>query len=111
MNNIRIGTRLGAAFAFILLLLVIVAFTGFTRIQSLGEMADTLAGSRYQKAWLQPICVIIQLTLAGWSVTLSWRMHLTGRQSLKKIMTGYMIKLPLLLIRSTPCSRHLKAGS
>ncbi len=50
MNNIRIGTRLGAAFAFILLLLVIVAFTGFTRIQSLGEMADTLAGSRYQKA-------------------------------------------------------------
>lgn len=36
MNNIRIGTRLGAAFAFILLLLVIVAFTGFTRIQSLG---------------------------------------------------------------------------
>lgn len=50
MNNIRIGTRLGAAFAFILLLLVIVAFTGFTRIQSLGETADTLAGSRYQKA-------------------------------------------------------------
>lgn len=50
MNNIRIGTRLGAAFAFILLLLVIVAFTGFTRIQSLGETADMLAGSRYQKA-------------------------------------------------------------
>jgi len=50
MNNIRIGTRLGAAFAFILLLLVIVVFTGFSRIQSLGEMADTLAGSRYQKA-------------------------------------------------------------
>lgn len=50
MNNIRIGTRLGAAFAFILLLLVIVAFTGFSRIQSLGETADMLAGSRYQKA-------------------------------------------------------------
>lgn len=50
MNNIRIGTRLGAAFAFILLLLVIVAFTGLSRIQSLGETADTLAGSRYQKA-------------------------------------------------------------
>ena len=50
MNNIRIGTRLGAAFAFILLLLVIVASTGFSRIQSLGETADTLAGSRYQKA-------------------------------------------------------------
>lgn len=42
MNNIRIGTRLGTAFAFILLLLVIVAFTGFSRIQSLGETADTL---------------------------------------------------------------------
>lgn len=50
MNNIRIGTRLGAAFAFILLLLVIVALTGYLRIQSLGETADTLAGSRYQKA-------------------------------------------------------------
>jgi len=50
MNNFRIGTRLGAAFAFILLLLVIVASTGFSRIQSLGETADTLAGSRYQKA-------------------------------------------------------------
>ncbi|MGV6481429.1 methyl-accepting chemotaxis protein [Pantoea agglomerans] len=50
MNNIRIGVRLGTAFGFILLLLVIVAMTGFTRIQSLGETADTLAGSRYQKA-------------------------------------------------------------
>lgn len=50
MNNIRIGTRLGAAFSFILLLLIIVALTGFSRIQSLGETADTLAGSRYQKA-------------------------------------------------------------
>ncbi|MDF2911903.1 methyl-accepting chemotaxis protein (plasmid) [Pantoea agglomerans] len=50
MNNIRIGVRLGAAFSFILLLLIIVALTGFTRIQSLGETADTLAGSRYQKA-------------------------------------------------------------
>ncbi|RRZ89443.1 methyl-accepting chemotaxis protein [Erwinia sp. 198] len=50
MNNIRIGVRLGAAFAFILLLLVIVALTGFNRIQSLGDTADTLAGSRYQKA-------------------------------------------------------------
>lgn len=50
MNNIRIGVRLGVAFGFILLLLVIVALTGFNRIQSLGETADTLAGSRYQKA-------------------------------------------------------------
>jgi len=50
MNNIRIGIRLGLAFGFILLLLVIVAVTGFTRIQSLGETAETLAGSRYQKA-------------------------------------------------------------
>lgn len=50
MNNIRIGTRPGAAFAFILLLLVIVAFTGFSRIQSLEETANTFAGSRYQKA-------------------------------------------------------------
>lgn len=50
MNNIRIGVRLGVAFGFILLLLVIVALTGFNRVQSLGETADTLAGSRYQKA-------------------------------------------------------------
>lgn len=50
MINIRIGVRLGVAFGFILLLLVIVALTGFNRVQSLGETADTLAGSRYQKA-------------------------------------------------------------
>lgn len=50
MNNIRIGVRLGAAFSFILLLLIIIALTGFNRIQSLGETAETLAGSRYQKA-------------------------------------------------------------
>lgn len=50
MNNIRIGVRLGVAFGFILLLLAIVALTGFNRVQSLGETADTLAGSRYQKA-------------------------------------------------------------
>lgn len=50
MNNIRIGVRLGAAFGFILLLLIIIALTGFNRIQSLGDTAATLAGSRYQKA-------------------------------------------------------------
>lgn len=50
MNNIRIGVRLGAAFGFILLLLISIALTGFTRVQSLGDTAETLAGSRYQKA-------------------------------------------------------------
>lgn len=50
MNNIRIGVRLGAAFGFILFLLVSIALTGFTRIQSLGDIAETLAGSRYQKS-------------------------------------------------------------
>lgn len=50
MNNIRIGVRLGAAFGFILLLLIIIALAGFNRIQSLGDTAATLAGSRYQKA-------------------------------------------------------------
>jgi len=50
MNNIRIGVRLSAAFGFILLLLFIIALTGFSRIVSLGDTAETLAGSRYQKA-------------------------------------------------------------
>lgn len=50
MHNIRIGTRLGAAFFFLLILLVITAITGLLRIQSLGDTAETLAGSRYQKA-------------------------------------------------------------
>ncbi|MEN4546342.1 methyl-accepting chemotaxis protein [Pantoea agglomerans] len=49
MNNIRIGVRLGAAFGFILFLLVIIALTGISRIQSLGDTATTLAGSRYEK--------------------------------------------------------------
>lgn len=50
MNNIRIGIRLGTAFGFMLLLLIIIVLTGLTRIQSLGDTAETLAGSRYQKA-------------------------------------------------------------
>lgn len=50
MNNIRIGIRLGTAFGFILLLLIITALTGFNRIHSLGDTAQELAGSRYQKA-------------------------------------------------------------
>ena len=50
MTNIRIGLRLGAAFGLILALLVTIALTGLTRIQSLGDTAETLAGSRYQKA-------------------------------------------------------------
>lgn len=50
MHNIRIGTRLGVAFGFLLILLVITALTGLARIQSLGDTAETLAGSRYQKA-------------------------------------------------------------
>ncbi|AWP35327.1 methyl-accepting chemotaxis protein [Pantoea vagans] len=50
MNNIRIGTRLGAAFIFILAMLLITVLTGLSRIQSLGNTAETLAGSRYQKA-------------------------------------------------------------
>ncbi len=50
MNNIRIGIRLGTAFGFMLLLLIIIVLTGLTRIHSLGDTAETLAGSRYQKA-------------------------------------------------------------
>ncbi|AWP35274.1 methyl-accepting chemotaxis protein [Pantoea vagans] len=50
MNNIKIGVRLGAAFAFILGMLLISALTALMRVQSLGGTAETLAGSRYQKA-------------------------------------------------------------
>ncbi|MGE9550265.1 methyl-accepting chemotaxis protein [Erwinia amylovora] len=50
MNNIRIGVRLGAAFTLILGMLLISALTALMRVQSLGDTAETLAGSRYQKA-------------------------------------------------------------
>jgi len=50
LNNIKIGVRLGAAFAFILGMLLISALTALMRVQSLGDTAETLAGSRYQKA-------------------------------------------------------------
>nr|WP_313680265.1 methyl-accepting chemotaxis protein [Pantoea vagans] len=50
LNNIKIGVRLGAAFAFILGMLLISALTALMRVQSLGGTAETLAGSRYQKA-------------------------------------------------------------
>ncbi|MEG2266461.1 MAG: methyl-accepting chemotaxis protein [Acinetobacter sp.] len=49
MNNIRIGVRLGVAFSFILLLLMIIAVTSFNRVSSLGDTAEMLSGSRYQK--------------------------------------------------------------
>lgn len=50
MLNIRIGIRLGAAFVFLLAMLLVTALTGLIRIESLGDTAETLAGSRYQKA-------------------------------------------------------------
>ncbi|MDZ7279995.1 methyl-accepting chemotaxis protein [Pantoea eucrina] len=48
MKNTSIGVRLGAAFGFLLILLILIATTGYTRIQSLGDTAQSLAGSRYQ---------------------------------------------------------------
>ena len=50
MNNIRIGIRLGAAFGFILLLLIGIALAGLIRIDSLGDTVDKLAGDRFDKA-------------------------------------------------------------
>ncbi|KHE02669.1 Tar [Pantoea stewartii] len=50
MQNFRIGTRLGLAFAIVLILLMIISLTALSRIHLLGDTARTLAGSRYQKA-------------------------------------------------------------
>ena len=41
LNNLKIGARLGIGFATVLILLVVVAFIGITRI---GEMQSTTAG-------------------------------------------------------------------
>ncbi|PQK94904.1 methyl-accepting chemotaxis protein [Pantoea ananatis] len=50
MNNMKIGVRLGAAFGFILLLLIVIALAGLLRIHSLGDTVDKLAGDRFDKA-------------------------------------------------------------
>lgn len=49
MYNTKIGVRLGVAFGLILILLCCIAFAGFNRVQSLGEVANELANTRYQR--------------------------------------------------------------
>ncbi|WP_275235000.1 methyl-accepting chemotaxis protein [Pantoea ananatis] len=50
MNNIRIGTRLGAAFGFMALLVMFMVLIGIVKINTLGSTSDEISGSLYSKA-------------------------------------------------------------
>lgn len=50
MNNIRIGVRLGAAFGFMVLLVMFMVLIGIVKINSLGRANDQISGSLYTKA-------------------------------------------------------------
>jgi len=111
MNNIRIGIRLGTAFGFILLLLIITALTGFNRIHSLGDTAQELAGSRYQKA-------SAATNLRYYSTDMSRLVRnviladTQDRQPVsRRTMIGFVSKSPHRLTESTGCSRFPKAGN
>lgn len=50
MNNIRIGVRLGAAFGFMVLLVIFMVLIGILKINSLGRANDEISGGLYTKA-------------------------------------------------------------
>lgn len=50
MKNIRIGIRLGIAFGFMALLVVLMVLIGIDKINSLGNANDEISGSTYSKA-------------------------------------------------------------
>ncbi|MCX8957939.1 methyl-accepting chemotaxis protein [Erwinia psidii] len=52
VKNMRVGTRLGAAFSLIILLLIIVSITAIIKTRHINEMVDSMVNDRYQKVRL-----------------------------------------------------------
>ena len=49
MNNLKLGVRLGIAFAISLILIVTLAVVGYSRIETLAKSADSLVNNRFPK--------------------------------------------------------------
>ncbi len=49
MNNLKIGTRLALGFGIVVLLMLVLAFVGITRMASLNDSMDQLVNDRYKK--------------------------------------------------------------
>jgi len=52
INNMRVGTRLGAAFSLVILLLIIVSVTAVTKISAINASIDQIVSDRYVKVRL-----------------------------------------------------------